>query len=225
VKEIHFVDIKGDVVEAIRRQFEKDLNGGQRPSGDDTNLSASEHSKEYPSGGNTSLPATGATRGDLVAGSIADSCPLGEVSFIEQGPTYLEMHFIAKNVKLRCDVGDLGKCKTDAVALFIDSSGKMDNTGRAVIGRMSEQMRKYYQGEVDLQLKYKNTQGSVFSTGGGLTGIKYIFHMVLNKNFVSQSQETRKDVMKNAYTKLFTDLTGSPYADTLTMPVYGVGES
>jgi len=222
------VDIKADVVEAIKCQFEMDLNDGQRPPGNDRNSgasSASQHSEEYPSGGNTSLPTTGATSGDLVAGSIADSCPLGEVSFIEEEPTCLEMHFIAKNVKLRCAVGDLGTCKTDAVVVLIDSSGKTGNTGKAVIGRMSENMRKNYQIEVDMRLKYKNpSQGSVFSTGGGQTDIKQIFHVVLNKNFVSQSKEKRKDLMKAAYTKIFTDLFDSLDAETLTMSVYGVGE-
>jgi len=158
-------------------------------------------------------------------GAIADSCPLGKVRFYDKGPTCLEVDFISKNVKLQCAVGEFRKCSADAVVVLINSRGKTGNTGRAVIGRMSEQTRKYYKSEVDLQLKYMTkSQRSVFSTGGCQTDIKQIFHVILNKHFVVQSKDSRKDVMKTAYKQIFTDLIGSLDADSLAMPVYGVGE-
>jgi len=228
VKEIHFVDVKADVVEAIRCQFEKDLKDGQRLSRNDTNsgfISASQHYDEYPCAGSTSLPVTGATGGELVTLDFADSCQMGKVHCIETVPTCLEVYFISKNVKLQCSVGDLGKCKTDAVVVLIDMQGKMGNTGKSMIARMSESVRQSYQKEVDIKLKYKNTsQGFVFSTGGGQTEIRQIFHMVLEKTFVTQGNEKRRNVIKSAYTRIFTDLIEGLDADTLTMPVYGVGE-
>ena len=162
---------------------------------------------------------------DADTGAIADSCPIGKVRFHEKGPTCLEVDFISKNVKLQCAVGDLGTCKTDAVVVLIYKSGKICDTDSAVIGRMTVNMRKYYKSEVKLQLNYMNiSQGSVFSTGGGQTDIKQIFHVVLNKNFVVQSNGNRKDVMRTAYIKILSQLIDSLYEDTVTMPVYGVGK-
>jgi len=220
LKEIHFVDIRTDVVEAIRRQFEKALDK-QRLSENDTSTScnftsASMYSDEYTS--------AGVAIEDIGTSINYGSCTLGRGRLTRKGPTSLEVD-IEKNVKLQCAVGDLEKCQTDAAVMFIDISGNIHTSGKDMTERMTDEMRKAYQKEVAIKLKNKNiNQGSVFTTNVGGTEIKKLYHLVLDKTLINQLNKESKDVTKKAYTKLFADLIESIDANTLTMPVYGVGE-
>lgn len=213
IKEIHFIDIKEDVIAAIQEKFA--LCTSDR---DHSRPSSQAQSKAM-----SSLPET------VVAGSIpspnadASMLKLKSESVLKHGRsviTFKHKRQVKHTLMLYQD--DIMKAQTDAVVVVIDRYGGG--------GKLHELLKKTvkdkdaYTAEIRFKLKSWNNVGDVFVTGGSGSNFKFVVHVIFPFGVQSKDSALRKQKMTAAYESLLTKCTEENNLSSLAITLFGIGE-
>ncbi|WAR21291.1 DTX3L-like protein, partial [Mya arenaria] len=208
LKDIHFVDIKADVVKSIQDEF--------------CNLQQTVDENRYPQY-ELNKPMSLKSSLKLKPRHSSDNENSGmHLKFKEENHTTVAL-INEPFHKLEILHGDLSAVDTDAVVLTIDEKGRPRKLTKHIQGKVNANT-SYFE-EVRYKQLLNNTTGNVIATGGCGSKYKAILHVILPCNLKYKESKEKVADLQTAYTHIFAEMSKDAQLRKVTTVLLGKGDN
>ncbi|XP_052772168.1 uncharacterized protein LOC128211429 isoform X2 [Mya arenaria] len=206
LEEIHFVDIKANVVKSIQDEF----CNRQQPVDE-------KRFRQYKLNKHRSFESSFERKPKHSSDNENSGMHL---KFKKENHTTVAL-INEPFYKLEILKGDLSAVDTDAVVLTIDENGKPRKLTKHIQGKVNANT-SYFE-EVRFKQRLNNTTGNVIATGGCGSKYKVILHVILPCNLKYKESKEKVDDLQTAYTHIFDELSKELQLRKVTTVLLGKG--